>query len=619
MRPIPILTLILATFLATAASAQQSGRVRAIEHPNFSRLIFEVEPGSSWTLDTISREADLVFPGRQQRFDAASVFDRISRSRILSLAQTPSGRGLTVTLKLGCDCEVKVSEIAPGRLALDVLRQGANFGSAGGNPAATTVTAPGRGPAPETPEVDLPETEAAEMAEEMTVPEAEEEEDLSLAGSVAEEARLMEEARLLEQEIMRIAGAGLLDPDETAEPLNPAEPASGPGGSGLEPFIPTQPPSARTGMSDLDNSLQTRVDTALDATITFRRDEQMMEEAECRHLALSPDFTDDAPTDVAGTIGSMRNALIRIDGSVDEAAWRDLAHYYVSIGFGVEAVALLDQLSAPQKSDAVMQDIARILEGAPPETEAFADTGYCSGRLTMWRLAAGRSMDAFDQERLMEELAALPVPLRKPVGLKVIDALTPDQAGLAERIKILIERSPRTEVPPSEAELVDRLEERAQELSEAMTPALDADDGAGTPTDEAADTMAEPAMPERHGARVDSKALELDLGIAAREMNGTAPGLEATITLAEVQAVNGEVLHAIELLNSALEQYEFGSGEIYAKGTEILLQSSEREDLHAQFVLAALAGRKFVLSVEHQQRINTRIAELGLPNLTVFR
>lgn len=603
------LTLVfLSLLLATVASAQQSGRIRAIEHPNFSRLIFEVEPGAAWTLNTLTREADLEFPGRQQRFDAAGVFDRMSRSRILSLSQEPGGRGLTVTLKLGCDCEVNVSEIAPGRLALDVLRQGANFGSAGG-----TQTQPVR--TPPAAEIATPPEVAAEdesVSEEIRSaasepPQTTDEEDLSLAGSVSQEARLMEEARLLEAEILRTANAGLLDENEEAVRLAPPEP--GPGGSGLEPFIPQQPPSLRSGASELDNSLQTRVDSALDATITFGPEDRVVEAAECRHFALSPDFADDAPADVAAAIGEKRNALIRVDGSVNEAAWRDLAHFYTSIGFGVEAVALLDQLSAPQKVDFVMQDIARVLEGSAPSGEAFLDYEYCPGRLSMWRLASGRPVDNLDEERLMAELAALPIPLRKPVGLMVMANLGPEQSGLAERIEFLIDRSPRTEVPPSEAELVEGLEQRAQELQEAVI----------RPSEEAMDAEGEMAAPKQHGQREDGQALELDLGIAAREMNGTPPGLAATITLAEVQAVNGDILDAIELLNEALVQYEFGSPEIYAKGTEILLKSSERDDMQAQFVLAALAGRKFLLSIEHQQRVNTRITELGLPNLTLFQ
>ena len=609
-----ILWFLLLCLLTTPAFAQTAGRVRAIEHPNFSRLVFEIAPGTTWNSRQTGRESVLFLNGVKQQFDAASLFDRMSRSRILNFNQRPGNQGLIVEVELGCDCEIVIEKLAENQLALDVWRQGSRPITSIPQQPALPPTLIKPEPATDHISTDLVETphEDVEQADE---PSIQSEEELRLAGSIAAEARLLEE------EIERIAQEGFLDLSEQhAQEANQQPEHSNDTKDNLYagPVIPKNAPQHRSEIPFEEDGSQTRISSTLLDTEIAPPDEMgpKYAPAECQIYSLSNKSQRDPNIPVSDQLSHFRAVLINIDGSINEAAWRDLARFYISIGFGTEAIAALKELPAPQETDAVLADIARVVEDVLPAGSLLFQNDYCANELLTWRLASGRIPSEFDEGEVLVDLAALPNVIRKAVGLMISRHIQDQRPEFAKRIQNLIDRSPETEVPPSQEEVVKHLAEEA--LHNGAKAADTGHSGMDSETDGTKAASAEQQNSEPT-TRVGDRDVELDLGIAARELSGTSPGLTATITLAKYEAETGNVLDAVTLLNQALDEYEFGSVEIYETGTELLLKSARIPEFKAQFVLAALAGRKFLLEAEHQEIVEARIAELGLPNLTLFR
>lgn len=102
--------------LAGTAAAAAAVSVRSGEHATFSRLVFSDVAGRQWQVERKGREAVIVFSEGSPELDLDRVFDLIPRDRIVS-ASAGNGR---LTLGLGCDCPVAVSQIPTGHIVIDV-------------------------------------------------------------------------------------------------------------------------------------------------------------------------------------------------------------------------------------------------------------------------------------------------------------------------------------------------------------------------------------------------------------------------------------------------------------------------------------------------------------------
>ena len=108
------------TAISTSALAQQTFRVRAGEHANYSRLVIPMPSDLAWEFTRTNRSAELFVPSEQADFDFAEVFDRIPRSRLLSLKSSAGPGGVSLRLSLACDCDVN-ADISGQYLIIDVL------------------------------------------------------------------------------------------------------------------------------------------------------------------------------------------------------------------------------------------------------------------------------------------------------------------------------------------------------------------------------------------------------------------------------------------------------------------------------------------------------------------
>lgn len=111
-------------FLWTALAGEalaQSVRVRSGEHNGYTRLVFQVPPGTDWDLTPRQNGAQLAISLEDVSFETNAVFNRLSAGRLASLSQSNSGEPLE--LSFGCECVATaflhrqtmiVVDIAPG-------------------------------------------------------------------------------------------------------------------------------------------------------------------------------------------------------------------------------------------------------------------------------------------------------------------------------------------------------------------------------------------------------------------------------------------------------------------------------------------------------------------------
>lgn len=114
-----LLTIAIFLFAQTAAQpiAADPARVQSGEHPTFSRLVFPDAAGRTWRLTqpTPSR-VSIAFSNGVPDLDLDRVFDFIPMDR---LQKVEFGRD-TLSLTLGCECPVVVSQIPSGHVVIDV-------------------------------------------------------------------------------------------------------------------------------------------------------------------------------------------------------------------------------------------------------------------------------------------------------------------------------------------------------------------------------------------------------------------------------------------------------------------------------------------------------------------
>lgn len=110
-----ITALILAAVVPLAAMAQGTS-VRSGEHATFSRLVFADAPGRTWDIETEGQTYRIAFSAGVPDLDLSGIFDLIPRTRLNGIDYN----GGVLTLRLSCDCPVRVSQIASGHVVIDV-------------------------------------------------------------------------------------------------------------------------------------------------------------------------------------------------------------------------------------------------------------------------------------------------------------------------------------------------------------------------------------------------------------------------------------------------------------------------------------------------------------------
>lgn len=423
------LSLLLLLLLARPTAAQDV-RVLSGEHEDFSRLVFLVPGRAEWTLREGSDAYVLEVQDPGLRYRLGSVFTYIPKTRITAVEQVPGTSNIRI--ETTAETTVETFELQSGAVVIDVKDA----------PARPPLPPPPAGarsyrPAPKGNDMlavfwrdRAPASVAAPGPVQATGP------DLS-----APDARVTQaEAALLEQ-IGRAAAQGLIRIEKPNLPtfdlpINTTEPATS----------PAEPDDAKA-THPLDH-LALRSETAIDRDARMFGERLPLSDRGIR-CAADRDFDlgtwrgDSTPAEL---IGLNRRDLLGEFDRPRPGAVVDLVKSYLSIGFGVEALAVLRSYPLDNEEAERLEFIASVLEGRKigPDSPYLAMTD-CDGKVALWALIGSTDTPAPGTVRLgavQLAFAALPPEIRALTGQRLVDRLIEIGASdIAKAIRATLARA----------------------------------------------------------------------------------------------------------------------------------------------------------------------------------
>lgn len=612
------------------ASAQPAPvPVRAVEHPEYSRLVLALPSGVKYSMSKNGASAVLRLSGDVPDYDVSGIFDRMPRTRILAARFTGRGNGRNLTLSLACACSVELERIGSGFLAIDVRRDENGDGAesprrllvpgpaSGGETGASTSGATGTGPGGDAPSWGTPPAgpnKSQDPVNPATDPVAAAQRALLGQLALAAEAGLLTLAPQAHTDSPVLseadAAAATLSRSPTGNPplpvrnriLPPPQPSPAPAG-GLLPHVSVHTglePSPASPAGD-SGSVQACIQ---DATLDM-----------AGWALNSPDY---------GTeIGTRRRALVGAGGKTDAAAVDALARIYIGAGFGREAAALLRVLGTETRDSLLLNDLAMLVEGRPldPDGPISAATD-CLGRVTLWQAAGG--VVAFEPETdagaaIRDSMLELPPLLRRLVGQEVArHALLAGRHDAASEIIDILDRTPGAQ---SAAELRVRAEvhlaEGNPDLALAATRSLV--EGIATPDFRSLELHARAMI--AGGATVpDDLVTAIDAGLPTIPAD-SAPGRRLRIIRAQLASQAGEHLPALAALRALPGSGARAMAEVRIAGQAIL--AALPPDLRrSQTGARAILENRFLLGDDAKSRVlrlgyAQALLAGGLPNASL--
>ncbi len=651
--------------IAAPLAAQEQLFVRSAEHPDYSRLLVTVPSGADWVIARDGRRAEVSFPGLRQDFTLDNVFDRMPRTRIVSVQGRIGAIGSTLELALACACEVNVSRVGSRFVAIDVQRD-------------TTTNQPvfsRRVLNPSVPDRESAQNVEARSSEVSALPATGPERRQSRP-EVASEAATAGGAPRSQ------AGQLVLNPAETADARN-EEAALRELETVRNSLLEQLQTAAEEGLIEVDNpeelaALRREADQAPPTEDAFTLADEPMpsEEAlsedsavveavaetetgemdDTGHMADAPLVTESqvltrlpfverptaaelseqpAPTcpdnrrlnvhqwggdePVSDRIGELRRALVADHGGIDQDAVQELARYYIAIGFGREAEQILSHAREEEEFSSLLADLARAVEGR----EVLADGALgvlsdCDGRLTMWRTVAGMEYLEPGSERAdaaIDAFSELPPALRRIAGKEIVrHAVTSGRAKDADEVMRILDRTPG-EMSSRESVLRARIAVQNGDVDKGLELAEVASQQPDMEPLQPLLVQAAAILSERAPVPV---TLITDLEIELRHRRTSTEGLEILLTLAQLEAASGDPQSALERLDAAGAYFSDALPAISAVGRKILGDIDPRGLSAAVYASLVLNNRHLLgadrESVDLRSDLARGLIENGLPN-----
>ena len=129
-------------------------------------------------------------------------------------------------------------------------------------------------------------------------------------------------------------------------------------------------------------------------------------------------------TPVSGQIGPVMSGLTGEFDVPNPEAVKNAVRFYLSIGFGAEARALLRALPSRQEDAGIWQSMAHILDSEPDPQPAFAGMAACDTPAALWAVLADPDVLAVGQvekSAILRAFSALPNRLRRQLGPVLVD------------------------------------------------------------------------------------------------------------------------------------------------------------------------------------------------------
>lgn len=452
-----LLLLLLAALLFPVAARAQQITVRSGEHAGFSRLVLAFDASAGWRLGRTEDGWEFQASDRTVGFDTSRIFDLIPRTRIAAASSPSAGR---LRIRVDCDCHVDAFELRRGRIVIDVKDGPAPDGNAFETPLDADPPTPTTNPtvslaaaSPEAPrqaEPGLADAVARTALGGNDRPAAP-----ALAADFSRDAeratRSREfEARVLE-ELARAGSQGLIvvAPDGRPPGLPPRVDA-------LESSVDRRdPPPLSTDDPDAEAPLRdgpspagvardnTRVETAVDRDSGRPNDRPSGMTADGALCPTSREIdisTWGALTDGVPEIGKYRAALTGEFDEIDPDRAIALARYYVFLGFGAEALQMLELVPPDTADRTFAESIAEIMDHEGQSPVGLALDGYeaCDSAASLWAVLAGpplRPGQDVNEKAVIRAFAELPEHISMHLGPRLIDAFT--KADRLETAKVL--------------------------------------------------------------------------------------------------------------------------------------------------------------------------------------
>lgn len=558
MRDRRVISVVFAVTLAGAAHAEPV-KIAAGEHGDYSRIV--VPSGArDVQVDAPSRLID-IYLAAGGTADLSDITAKHKAFRVRDAKATDTGDGVVVRVRLACACTVNSVTLPSGRTVIDIAD-----GEVAGNG-----------------------TQSARPVEET-----------GGAGDNKNNGELsVEEARNRMRDLLQRAA------DQGFVTMRGAEPA--PGKTPSPSPARTEEKQAAASVARPAVEMPRAAPPAPKVVAACLPDET---------FAIEGGRFDSDPL---GAIAEFRTLMEEAPEDERRAATDDFARGYLAVGFGEEALALLDD-AGEDKSP--LADMARIVAERPLDDDSgLMNAEGCKGAHALWRAAASEPKPAAQLARHSgDAIDALPKRLRTLLAARIAKKLIDAGAWrTAERFRDVVAAYP--EYAASDLKYIEaRLLERDGEGDEAEEMLRDVAAGRNEASQDALIALAERYVAE--GATPDENFVE-DLGALATRAKGSAKGGAAALHEAMIWTASGNVEAGVFLMQSAVESdpslAEAASLEA-ARAVSAAFQSDD-EGKRLSALRALLAYRTLIeragLDAEMRVRAAGTAIEVGLPNLAL--
>ncbi|WP_125459017.1 hypothetical protein [Oceanicella actignis] len=636
MRSFAALLFVAAAFAAKAAEqSPEKARVRAGEHPGFSRIAIDLSPVGVWKIDRGDRTVTINFPQRQLEFDLTEITPQRKASRVLFATTRQTETATELSLGLACDCVLDAYLFGANMLVLDIRDK-----TAGPRP---EHARPNGGTQEEAPHA----VEAKPQESEKRAPRA------GAAHSGFPEATAESikkaQARLLEQ-LTRAAEQGLVA--FKAPPADSRAP-------GEEKIIKRQVPTDHSTRHDAKarnaaahppetnlhsnvpspklSSIGSAVSTHVDPSdpkpqIAVRSVLDGLSEPKTPPRTPRKDCPPSAWFDGEKwlpegnwheEISELRQSLYgEFDNPRHEIASR-LAKAYIAAGMGEEAHTLIASLHSRTPELSTLYELASVVRGQPvdPNGELRA-SARCSDASMLWRAAAGlldlTTMSNNDFERLRSLLAEMPGAVRGLLAPGIIQRLiATNHLKEANALLLVTERSPSAQsellkLARAEYHLAEGNAAEAEKILRKLAKSR------GPEAFRAMIRLGE-SIAARRGVPPEDFVFEATL--AAFLTRGTELGAQLKVTEAVAKAGINGFSEAIQIL---ARQSRDASSDIATiqKAARYIFTTTQPEEVGEAAYAAAVAEHVDLVGGDpgaDQARIDiaTKLLEIALPNLAL--
>ena len=395
--------IMVAVWAAVPAGAQPI-RVRAGEHPGFTRVVLPGVADAGWRIGRVDGGYGVQIDGNDLNIDVSAAFAMIPRHRLTQIEPGPEPGSLR--LGIGCDCHLRAFVLARGALVIDIADGAPTAASAfelplrGGDAAQGAIVPEPRDPLPpfwrrtapgaNAPGNVLPPPAPGPRAD----PPAE-----NFRVGVSEDLLRWQLSRAIAQGLVTLSDAPLTDgPVDAEAAVGPPEAADIAGDEGIP-------------IAD-HVTAQTAFDRAFpDATRTMATDAAACPPADSLHVAAWG--TDAEPL---AQLVAARQALLGEFDRPNVQATIDLARLYIRFGWGVEARALVRAYPLESADGQLLPALAGVLEGDDPaDGDPLASIALCGDDGAFWAFVGTPGAELPEKEgreALLRVYAGLPPTLR---------------------------------------------------------------------------------------------------------------------------------------------------------------------------------------------------------------